>query len=66
MANMLELRPYDFIIKKLDSGKEVVQLKSAVAFDESFLAECREKGVRDEMIKVEVEHEEKEDGQMSL
>lgn len=54
---MIELRPSDLCIKTLDDGREVVQLKGGIAFDESFIDEMKESGVKPAVIK-EDEHEE--------
>lgn len=42
---MISLRPSDLGIKTLDDGREVVQLRGAVAFDENFINEMKEAGV---------------------
>jgi len=46
MAN-IELRKCDLSIKKLDNGEEVVQLRPSLAFDEGFIQEMRDQGVKD-------------------
>lgn len=43
---MIELRPSDLSIKTLDDGREIVQLKPSIAFDESFVSEMRQCGVK--------------------
>lgn len=46
---MIELRPYDLYIKLVntqDGEKEVVAIKNSLAFDESFIADLKEKGVK--------------------
>ena len=43
--NDIILRPYDLCIKTIENGTKLVQLKSSVAFDTSFLKDCESKGV---------------------
>ncbi len=48
--NIIALKPRELIIKtiKTERGEEeVVQIKGAVAFDPSFVNECKVKGVRE-------------------
>lgn len=43
----IELNSRDLQIKTLDDGQKVVQFKGSTAFDEDFIAECEEAGVRE-------------------
>lgn len=56
--NDLTFNTWDFIIKKLDTGQEVLQLKGTVAFDEGMIKYAREVGVRDEIIEEKIEIDE--------
>jgi ABC-type Fe3+-citrate transport system substrate-binding protein len=49
----IELNSRDMHIRTLDDGRKLVQLKGAVAFDESFIDECVDLGVKPEHIKDE-------------
>lgn len=42
---MINLRPSDLCIKTLDDGREVIQLRGAVAFNEQFIEEMKQEGV---------------------
>lgn len=54
---MISLRPSDLCIKTLDDGREVVQLKGGVAFDESFIEEMKDNGVKPAHIEEDKEDE---------
>ena len=43
----IELNSRDLQIKTLDDNKEVIQIKGMTAFDDDFIAECKEKGVKE-------------------
>lgn len=51
----------DLQIATLDSGQEVVQIKGGTAFDEGFIQECREAGVKEKLEEEEEEEEEQTD-----
>jgi len=57
----MQLRAYDLFITdykdKEGVQKEVVRIRSSIAFDESFIEECRKEGVRKyNFVGEEVEH----------
>lgn len=54
----LEFNTWDFYIRTLDSGQEVLQLKGTIAFDESMIKYAKEIGVRDEITDIDLEKEE--------
>lgn len=41
----IELNAYDLIIKEMDSGDEVVQIRGNLAFNTSFIDEMKQAGV---------------------
>ncbi len=43
---MIELNARDLEIKTLDDDREIVRLKNGTAFDEGFMALCKEAGVK--------------------
>lgn len=48
--NVIILKPREMMIKTVNTDRgeeEVVQIKGSIAFDDSFIAECRSKGVKD-------------------
>lgn len=49
------LNPWDLGLKTLDDGRQVIQLKGSLAFNESFIADCMERGVQAMEIKIEDE-----------
>lgn len=45
--NNIEFRPYDLYIKTIEkTGDEVVQIKNNIAFDKTFIEECKKAGVK--------------------
>lgn len=56
----IELNARDLQIKTLGDDQEVVQIKGGTAFDESFIAECRENGVKNFEDRDKNEEEEEE------
>lgn len=52
------LKTRELQTKTLDDGREIVELKPNVAFDEDFVEECKEKGVKPKAIKFEDEENE--------
>lgn len=51
----IEMNARDLQITTLDSGAEVVQIKGGTAFDEQFIEECRQAGVKEKVIEEEEE-----------
>lgn len=42
----IELNTRDLQVKTLDNGSKVVQIKGSTAFDEDFIEECEQAGVK--------------------
>jgi hypothetical protein len=53
----IELRASDLEVKTLDDGREVVNIKPFLAFDEAFIQECVSSGVKPYTIRENEEEE---------
>lgn len=47
MSQKIELNSYDLSIKTLPDGAQVVQIHPRIAFDEKFISDCKEMGVKE-------------------